>query len=113
MIRSRRYGRPNPTDERNLSTGAGEMMTLDYVTTVPAHLVEQLAAGAQRARAQRGPVLVSLTEHIPWQDAITFFERGRELAADRVFWEQPNAGWALVGVGAAQTFAASGPDRFA
>jgi isochorismate synthase len=89
------------------------MMTLDYVTTVPAHLVEQLAAGAARARAQRGPVLVSLTERIPWQDAVAFFERGRELAEERVFWEQPSAGWALAGVGTAQTFTATGADRFA
>jgi isochorismate synthase len=89
------------------------MMTLDYVTTVPALLATQLAAGAARARAQRGPVLVSLTERIPWQDAVAFFERGRDLAAERVFWEQPSAGWALAGVGAAQTFTATGEDRFA
>jgi isochorismate synthase len=89
------------------------MMTLDYVTTVPAHLAEHLATGAAQARAQRGPVLVSLTERIPWQNAVAFFEQGRELAAERVFWEQPSAGWALAGVGAAQTFTATGPDRFA
>jgi isochorismate synthase len=89
------------------------MMTLDYVTTVPTHLAGQLAAGAAQARAQRGPVLVSLTERIPWQDAVAFFERGHGLAEERVFWEQPSAGWALAGVGAAQTFTATGPDRCA
>ncbi len=89
------------------------MMTLDYVTTVPAHLVEHLGAGAARARAQRGPVLVSLTERVPWQDAVAFFERGQGVAPDGVFWEQPRAGWALAGVGVAQTLTATGPDRFA
>ena len=89
------------------------MMTLDYVTTVPAHLADQLVAGAAQARRQRGPVLVSLTERIPWQDAVAFFERGAALAEERAFWEQPSAGWALAGVGAAQTFTAGGPDRFA
>src|SRR5690348_14547672 len=89
-----------------------QMMTVDRVQTDTGVLAGALATGAARARQAHGPVLVSVTRPVAAVDPLAVFGRGAALAVDRVYWEQPSAGLALAGVGAAHSFTANGPDRF-
>lgn len=71
-----------------------------------------LREGIQRARrqARQRPVLVSQIESIAEFDPITVFERGA--AHERHLWSQPNADFALVGVGAAHAIEVFDSARF-
>ena len=65
-----------------------------------------------RARRLGRPLLSSWTEPVPYEEPLTFFRRGASSGA-RTYWERPEDGRAIVGLGAAHAFEPSGPDRFA
>lgn len=71
-----------------------------------------LARGREMARSSHRPVLVSRVESAPARDPLDLFRRAAGLVADRVYWEQPDEGFALVGIGAAQVTEAEAGDRF-
>ena len=86
---------------------------------------ERLAAIVAAARAQarrtKRPVLVSVTEPAPALDLVTALERAavpdyaapERTPSERFYWERPDEGFAIVGVGAAVTLAPTGEGRFA
>jgi len=72
-----------------------------------------LLAEARRLAAERGaPVLVSWSERVAAEDPIDAFAQAAG-ASDRCLWLQPEAGFALVGIGAAYVIEPTGSDRFA
>jgi len=72
-----------------------------------------LLARARRLAAERGaPVLVSWSERVAAEDPIDVFAQAAT-ASDRCLWLQPDADFALVGVGAAHVIEPTGPERFA
>jgi isochorismate synthase len=86
---------------------------------------ERLAALVAAARAQarrlRRPVLASVTEPAPPLDLVAALERAaapdyaapERTPAERFYWERPDDGFAIAGVGATVTLAPAGPGRFA
>jgi salicylate biosynthesis isochorismate synthase len=89
---------------------------LDELSSTGTALGQMLTRGARlaiKAGTVESPVLVSLTEPIPNVDPLDFFVRGRAVAHDRFFWQQPAAGFALAGIGSAHVIDPNGPDRFA
>lgn len=88
-------------------------MISDRVFDTRQALQDLFESGALRARQRCGPVLVSFTVRVQSVDPIDFFTRAHLIAGDRVYWELPRDGFALVGVGAAQVISASGTGRFA
>lgn len=77
-----------------------------------ARLARSVEIARGRARALDRPVLAWATLPIPVLDLVDVFERSRALAADAVLWAQPGEGFGLVGVGAAWSVEADGPQRF-
>ncbi|MDQ2809844.1 MAG: isochorismate synthase [Chloroflexota bacterium] len=88
------------------------MMTLTMPTRTT-RLHDHLAAGVQAARRLGTPVLVSLSEPLAEIDPLAFWAAGRAVADDRLYWAAPGGSLTLAGIGVAQAFSGSGPDRFA
>ena len=91
---------------------------------LPSRMLELLAAGAARARAEGRRVLVSASERVATidpLDALDSVSRGAvaeaalagHAAAGRMYWARPRSGFAIAGVGAAMTLSPSGQGRFA
>jgi isochorismate synthase len=72
-----------------------------------------LRAGVERARAAGQPRLVSWTTRLPSADPLAFFAARRQLGLEGAYWERPDEGFALVGLGAAWTSAPGADVRFA
>src|SRR3569833_1384478 len=74
---------------------------------LPEALLERLRAllerGRQRAQRLGHPVVVSAVVSAPAVDPLAFFERGEAVSETRSFWARPRAGFALAGIGAANT----------
>ncbi len=87
-------------------------MTLTLPTQAT-RLYDRLADGVTTARRTNAPVLVSLSEAVATIDPLTFWAAGRQVAADRLYWAAPGGSLTLAGVGVAQVFTGTGPDRFA
>ena len=83
-------------------------------------LAALVAAARVRARQARRPVIVSVVEPAPPLDLVTALERAavpdyaapERTPAERFYWERPEDGFAVVGVGAAVTLAPVGAGRF-
>jgi isochorismate synthase len=71
-----------------------------------------ISAARERARALGRPVLVSRTDRVPSVDPADLFARGARLGPERAYWERPDEGLSLVGLGAAWTFEGGPADRF-
>ncbi|MBX6342573.1 MAG: isochorismate synthase, partial [Thermomicrobiaceae bacterium] len=79
-------------------------MVVDAMPTVSAAraaLRDLLGRARDRARGADRPVLASLVAPAPPLDPLAAFAGAAALAAERVYWERPAEGLALVGVGAA------------
>ena len=88
-------------------------MIIDSSLVLQEHRIQSLLSAArEQAQRGRGPVLVSVVQRAPVYDPIVFFERGAELADDRLFWSSPGAEIAIAGVDAAWRLVAEGPRRF-
>lgn len=74
---------------------------------------EQAEVARRRSRRLGRPVLVSVTAEVRPRDPLALFARGLGVTHNRLFWSRPSDGLAVAGLGAAWSFAASGPDRFA
>lgn len=72
-----------------------------------------LRAGVERARAAGQPRLVSWTTRLPSADRLAFFAARRVLGLAGAYWERPDEGFALVGLGAAWSSAPGADVRFA
>lgn len=86
-----------------------EMMA---VTETDRRLADLLAQAQQVARERGRPVLASWSQPVPVLDPIALFHWAGEVAHDRTLWFQPDAGFALVGIGAAQVITPTGVERF-
>lgn len=76
--------------------------------------MEELAERARRRARRLGrPVLVSVTTELKPRDPLALFARGLGVTHNRLFWSRPADGLAVAGLGAAWSFAATGPERFA
>lgn len=76
--------------------------------------MEALAEEARRrARAIGRPVLVSVTTEVKLRDPLALFARGAGVTHNRLFWNMPASGGALVGLGDAWSYEAQGAARFA
>jgi isochorismate synthase len=84
-------------------------------------LASLVSAARAQARRTKRPVLVSMTEAAPALDLVTALERSaapdyaapERTPAERFYWERPDEGFAIAGVGAAVTLAPTGEGRFA
>lgn len=74
---------------------------------------EQAEVARRRSRRLGRPVLVSVTAEVRPRDPLALFARGLGVTHNRLFWSLPASGLAVAGLGAAWSFAASGPERFA
>ncbi|PDV99316.1 isochorismate synthase [Candidatus Chloroploca asiatica] len=92
------------------------MLGMSVATTalrkVPS-MEEQAELARRRARRLGRPVLVSVTAEVKVRDPLALFARGIGVTHNRLFWSVPSRGLAVAGLGAAWSFAASGPGRFA
>ena len=86
--------------------------TLADGTATGGDLARLVELGHARARAVRGPVLVSLVERAPEVDPLALFAAGSAIATDRVLWALPSADFALAGVGVAYALEPEGRGRF-
>ena len=83
-------------------------------------LARVVAAARAQARRTKRAVLASLTEPAPPLDLLSALERAtapdyaapERTPAERFYWERPDDGFALAGVGAAVTLAPTGAGRF-
>ncbi len=73
----------------------------------------QAELARRRARRLGHPILVSVTVAVKPRDPLGLFARGLGVTHNRLFWSLPATGLAVAGLGAAWSFAANGPDRFA
>ncbi len=73
---------------------------------------DRLAEGHRRAQHLGRPIVVSVTEATHPHDPIQLFERSQHLTTERLFWSQPGAGFALVGLGVAQALETTEASRF-
>lgn len=73
---------------------------------------DALTRAGERAVAARRPVLVSQTVRLPAVEPFELFARAAALSGERFYWERPDSGLAVVGVGAGHSVVAAGPDRF-
>lgn len=71
-----------------------------------------LAQGYKRTQRTGRPIVVSVTEATHPHDAVELFERGQTLTTERLFWAQPGAGFALVGLGVAHALESVDSGRF-
>lgn len=91
---------------------------MTVVAERPAGIAERLPAlverARERARATGRGVLVSVVERIPSVDPLDALCRwwGEDPTAERMYWERPAQGVALVGVGSVATFTPQGSARF-
>ncbi|HMQ35178.1 MAG TPA: isochorismate synthase, partial [Chloroflexaceae bacterium] len=74
---------------------------------------EQAEVARRRSRRLGRPVLVSVTAEVRPRDPLALFARGLGVTHNRLFWSRPADGLAVAGLGAAWSFAADGPERFA
>ncbi len=74
---------------------------------------EQAELARRRSRRLGRPVLVSVTAELRPRDPLALFARGLGVTHNRLFWSLPASNLAVAGLGAAWSFAASGPERFA
>lgn len=81
-------------------------------TPITIHWQQRLAQGYERAQHTGQPVVVSVTDATPSRDAIQLFERSQSLTTERLFWAQPGAGFALVGLGVAYALETTDLGRF-
>lgn len=81
-------------------------------TPITLHWQEHLTRGYARAQHTGQPVVVSLTEATHSRDAIQLFEHSHSLTTERLFWAQPGAGFALVGLGVAYAIETTEAGRF-
>ncbi len=103
---------PAPIDGRgadgSLAPASGRWSADELVSRL-----EPLLAEAHRRAAQLGrPVLASLALPVPAVDPLAFFERGQQLAEDRLLWTCPRTGYAMVGVDAGWVVESDTSDRF-
>ncbi len=79
--------------------------------------VRRMEAQAELARRRASrlgcPILVSVTTEVKPRDPLALFARGLGVTHNRLFWSLPATGLAVAGLGAAWSFAATGPERFA
>ena len=88
-------------------------MTTLALPTRTTRLLDRLTEGVAAARRRHTPVLVSLSEPVAEIDPLAFWAAGRAVADDRLYWAAPGGSLTLAGIGVAQAFTGSGPDRFA
>src|SRR5215216_7518189 len=89
-------------------------MIIDTAIIIPEHrLHARFAAGLQQAQRSGRPTLVSTVLRAPQCDPLDFFARGASVAAERFFWSNPGAEYAIAGVDAAWTLTLAGAGRFA
>jgi isochorismate synthase len=74
---------------------------------------EQAELARRRSRRLGRPVLVSVTAELRPRDPLALFARGLGVTHNRLFWSLPSSNLAVAGLGAAWSFAATGPERFA
>jgi isochorismate synthase len=86
-----------------------EILVDPAVAVDRAHFLRQ---GAQRARRNGRPVVVSVSEPVAAPDVVGLFDRGRQLAPNRYLWAQPGEDFALVGLGIAHAIEAVEASRF-
>ncbi len=79
---------------------------------VKSDLRAMLRDGAQRAKRQGQPTLVSITDEIEALDAIDLYERAGLKVSDRFFWSHPDEGLTIVGLGITQALDAVEESRF-
>jgi isochorismate synthase len=79
---------------------------------VKADLRAMLRDGAQKAKRQGQPTLVSITDEIEPLDAIDLYERAELNVSDRFFWSHPDEGLTIVGLGITQALDAVEESRF-
>lgn len=76
-------------------------------------LVSMIAAGIQKAREAKEPVLVSYVSPFPDVAPETMAKALDFIEADTHFWAEPNGARTMLGAGEAWRFEAAGEDRFA
>lgn len=84
------------------------MSVADRTITREAALRDALRDAATRARIMDRPVVVSVPELVPPVDPLAVFVAGRARGEDCAYWERPDTGRVLVGVGAAYALDAEG-----
>jgi isochorismate synthase len=92
----------NLTVDHNNGAAGADILPFDY-STWQSHL----QMGRREARSSRRAVLVSYTQQIPYFNLLTAFASARDLAHDTFYWERPDEGHVLVGIGAAATCSAT------
>lgn len=75
------------------------------------HLFELLRTGVERANATEQPVIVSATQRVPMTDPLRFYAAWSDSQARCTYWERPDTGHSLVGVGAVRTLRSPGAHR--
>ena len=81
--------------------------------SISARLAPLVHAAAARARATGAPVLASAVLRIDAVDPLDVVTSTAARACDRMYWSRPSERFAMAGIDAAATLAASGADRFA
>jgi len=71
-------------------------------------LFERLRAGVGKANAAGRPVVVSVTQRVPATDPLRFYAAWGDLHVHRTYWERPDTGHSLVGIGAVRTLRSPG-----
>ncbi|HEY3109075.1 MAG TPA: isochorismate synthase, partial [Chloroflexota bacterium] len=85
---------------------------IDQAVVGATGLRRAVEAARQRARALGHPVLLSRTDRLPTIDPAELFARGARLGPERAYWERPDQGASLVGLGAAWAFESGPSGRF-
>jgi len=91
----------NLTVDLNNTASGADTIPFDY-STWQSHL----QAGRRVAEAEHRSVLVSYTEQAPYFNLLSAFASARDLAHDTFYWERPDEGHVLVGIGTAVTCSA-------
>ena len=81
--------------------------------SISTRLTPLLHSAAARARATGAPILASAVLRVDEVDPLDVATAEAAHAYDRMYWSRPSEHFAMAGIGAAMTFAASGADRFA
>lgn len=81
--------------------------------SISTRLTPLLAPAAARARTTGAPVLACAVLRVDEIDPLDVATMDVARAYDRMYWSRPSERFAMAGIGAALTFAASGADRFA
>src|SRR5215469_115340 len=89
------------TVDLNSTASGADTIPFDY-STWQSHL----QAGRRVAEAEHRSVLVSYTERAPYFNLLSAFASARDLAHDTFYWERPDEGHVLVGIGAAASCSA-------